>query len=145
MNISHEFRSPLTVILGMADKIQDNIKTNNLAGIHHGAKLVKNSAQRLIQLVTQLMDLGKLESSAFETHPYQADIIPFINYLSESYHSLAEDKGVTIETHHTTKKVIMDFDPDIIQKIVTNLLSNAIKFTRKTAMWKSKPRLKIKS
>lgn len=129
MNVTHEFRSPLTIILGMTDKLKEDLKINKIAAAQRVIELVEANGRRLLQLVSQLMDLGKLESDAYATHTVQSDIVFFIDYIIESYHSLAASKDIQLSDQHDQPSFLMDFDEDIIQKIVTNLISNSIKFS----------------
>lgn len=119
-NITHEFRTPLTVIKGMAGQISGNQKIK--------AAIQRNSSQ-LLNMVNQLLDLSKLESKSLPVHWIQADIIPFLLYLTESCHSMAGKKKLNLAFFSKEDQLIMDFDEIKIQQILINLLSNAIKFT----------------
>ncbi len=118
-NISHEFRTPLTVISGMAD----------LVGEPEPRELIKRNSQSLLSLVNQILDLRKLESGKLPLHMQQGDVIPFLKYLLESFQSYAEDKGVGLSFSSEMERLEMDYDPEKLHSIVTNLISNAIKFT----------------
>ncbi len=119
-NITHEFRTPLTVIQGMTQQIKGNesIKT-----------LIQNNSQRLLNLVNQLLDLSKLENNTLNIDLIQADILVFLKYITESCHSLAGSKKINLAFFSVEESIIMDFDPNKIQQILINLLTNAIKFT----------------
>ncbi|MEZ4687328.1 MAG: ATP-binding protein [Bacteroidia bacterium] len=119
-NISHELRTPLTVISGMANLL-DESETRSL---------IKSNSHKLLNLVNQILDLSKLEANKLRFHMKQEDIIPWLRYLVESFHSYAESKSIDLEFSTELESQIMDFDPERINSIVTNLLSNAIKFTR---------------
>lgn len=111
-NITHEFRTPLTVIMGVAKEA-----------------IVQRNAQRLLHLVNQMLDLSRLESGKLKLHLIQADILPFLKYITESFQSLAGQKGIELTFHAEAEELAMDYDPERLQKVVSNLLSNAIKFT----------------
>ena len=111
-NITHEFRTPLTVILGLA---KDNI--------------IKRNAKSLLQLVNQMLDLSKLESGLLKLNMLQGNVVRYVRYLAETFHSLAEDKHIIVHFLSEQQDIIMDFDKEKLQQIVSNLLSNAIKFT----------------
>ncbi len=119
-NISHEFRTPLTVILGLIEQSegQERIK-----------KLIARNAKLLLNLVNQILELRKLESGNVSMNLIQSDIVAYIQYLIESFHSLAESKEVTVVFEADQDHFIIDYDADKIMHIVSNLLSNAIKFT----------------
>lgn len=119
-NFTHEFRTPLTVINGIASQIK---------GHEEQTSLIKRNGERLLQLINQLLDLAKLENNSLEINWTQGDVINYLQYLIESYHSLAYEKKITLAFFSTEEQLEMDFDPDKLQHIVINLLSNAIKFT----------------
>lgn len=119
-NITHEFRTPLTVIKGMTDQISGHQKIKTI---------IQRNSDQLLNMVNQLLDLSKLESNSLPIHWVQADIIPFLQYLTESCHSVAEKKKLNLAFFSKEDQLIMDFDDVLIQQILINLLSNAIKFT----------------
>ena len=128
-NVTHEFRSPLTVILGMADRLKDYFDLEQESKFEEGRHLIRRNGKRLLDLVNQMLDLSKVDAGHDIVQYKQQDAIQFINYIVESFHSLAYDKGIRLVTNHDDEKLVMDFDEDIIQKILSNLLSNAIKFS----------------
>lgn len=119
-NISHEIRTPLTVIKGMAGEIEGN---------EQAKKLIDRNADNLLRLINQLLDLSKLDSGAMKLNRTQADIVQYLQYLTESFYSLAEEKKIRLTFYSETPELVMDYDEEKIQYIVYNLLSNAIKFT----------------
>lgn len=127
VNITHEFRTPLTIIIGFADQL----KALHLKSIHPVLDKIIRNGERLLHLVNQMLDLSKLESNRLELQPVQGDIVKFLKYLGESFHSLADAKNIRIHFQSDLKSQIMDYDPERVQQIYTNLLSNAIKFTEK--------------
>lgn len=124
-NITHEFRTPLTIIQGMAEKMEEEQDDNHA----QGASLIRTNAYKLLKLVNQLLNMSKLEADSFPVKMIQADIIPYLKYITESFHSMAEEKSIRIHFWAKEDGLIIDFDPDIIEEIISNLLSNAIKFT----------------
>jgi signal transduction histidine kinase len=124
-NITHEFRTPLTIILGIADNIGDKMKDT----LAKEVKMIKNNGGKLLRLVSQLLNLSKMEAGAMPVNMVQDDILPYIKYIVESFHSIAEGKSIQIHFLSSLDSVIMDYDPDIMEEIISNLLSNAIKFT----------------
>ncbi|MCB0565358.1 MAG: response regulator, partial [Phaeodactylibacter sp.] len=119
-NITHEFRTPLTVIKGMAGQIEGNEKIKVL--------ILRNS-ERLLSMVNQLLDLSRLETNSLAVNWVQGDIIPYLQYLTESCHSLANNKQVNLAFFSKADSLVMDYDETMLQHILVNLLSNAIKFT----------------
>jgi two-component system, sensor histidine kinase ChiS len=126
-NITHEFRTPLTVILGMAQQVFDDPKKH----LRDGLNMIMRNGQNLLTLVNQMLDLSKLESGKLILHYRRADIVSFIRYIVESFHSLAQNKGVQLHFIPDSEPLIMDFDEIRLQQIVSNIISNAIKFTPK--------------
>lgn len=118
-NITHEFRTPLTVIMGMANEIDDE----------RVKKLINRNSENLLRLINQILDLSKLESGKMKLHLVQGDIIAYLQYLTESFLSAAEAKQIRLSFYPEVSTLMMDFDEEKIQLIVYNLLSNAIKFT----------------
>ncbi len=129
-NVTHEFRSPLTVILGMSDRIKDHFDMADEVRFEEGRYLIRRNGKRLLSLVDQMLELGKLDAGFGKNIMIQVDVIQFINYMVESFHSLASDKGIQFVSRHTIGSLVMDTDEDALQKILTNLLSNAIKFSK---------------
>jgi len=125
-NITHEFRTPLTVILGMAQEAQDNPAQY----FNKGLGLIRHNGLRLLELVNQVLEFSKLESGKLETRLQRGDGMLFLRYLTESYISFAETREVELSFSSGTASLPMDFDPEKVQQVLVNLLSNAIKFTR---------------
>lgn len=119
-NITHEFRTPLTIIMGISDTIKGHLEEKGL---------IKRNSQNLLQLINQMLDLSKLEVGELKVNYIQSDIIPFLNYLTDSFISMARDKEVNLAFYSEEDHLFMDFDEQKIQHIIYNLLSNAIKFT----------------
>jgi signal transduction histidine kinase/DNA-binding response OmpR family regulator len=119
-NITHEFRTPLTVILGM---------TENIKGHSQEKSLITRNSKNLLRLINQLLDLSKLDSGTLKMDKIQGDIVNYLQYLTESFYSMAEDKQIRLTFYPEIRDLIMDYDETKIQHIVYNLLTNAIKFT----------------
>ena len=119
-NITHEFRTPLTVIIGMLE---------NIKGHFNERQLIRRNSKNLLRLVNQLLDLSKLESGTMKMKAVQGDIVHYLRYLTESFYSMAEEKKVRLTFYSEDQEVLMDFDETKVQHIIYNLLSNAIKFT----------------
>ncbi|MCB0619817.1 MAG: hybrid sensor histidine kinase/response regulator, partial [Saprospiraceae bacterium] len=91
--------------------------------------LIRRNGKNLLRLVNQLLDLSRLESGSMTVEYQQGDIMSFLEYLLESFRSLADRKRLNIHFRAPVDRLLMDFDPEKIQTIVVNLLSNAVKFT----------------
>ncbi|MGH2643628.1 MAG: ligand-binding sensor domain-containing protein, partial [Chitinophagaceae bacterium] len=133
-NISHEFRTPLTLVLG---PLNDFSKDHNVKGLTHFVPEMQRNAKRLLQLINQLLDLSKLDASYYSVNTSREDIIPFVKQIVHSFSSLAHRENIEIEVSVDPKlreklnneEIRFYFDGDIIEKILINLLSNAFKFT----------------
>lgn len=124
-NITHEFRTPLTVILGMARQLQDYSKKE----IRHKATLIQRNGQQLLDLINQILDLSKLEAGKLPTQWVHGDLLPYLSYINESFHSLAAAKNIKLHFLPETDSLWMDYDEEKIKQIITNLISNAVKYT----------------
>jgi signal transduction histidine kinase/DNA-binding response OmpR family regulator len=122
-NISHEFRTPLTLILGPIEQaVQEYAHDTRFS-------LIQRNANRLLSLINQLLDLSKLEAGQLRTEPEPGDIATFFRILASSFHSLAESRTIRFTFTQNEEERQALFDRDKLEKIVTNLLANAIKFT----------------
>ncbi|MCB0845733.1 MAG: response regulator, partial [Bacteroidetes bacterium] len=119
-NITHEFRTPLTVIMGMAEEIKEDEKIRSL---------IYRNSQELLKLINQMMDLSKLESGQMKLQSIPVNVIPFLTYVAESFQSFAEINQVRLKTISDCEELIMNIDEEKLQHILTNLISNAIKFS----------------
>ena len=126
-NITHEFRTPLTVILGLTNP---SVKMTP-SRLKKNITLIRRNGNRLLQLVNQMLDLSKLEANSMIVNYVQSDVIPFIHNVIEPFIQLANDKNIRIQFISKLKKLNMDFDPEKMESILSNLLSNALKYTPK--------------
>ncbi len=124
-NITHEFRTPLTIILGMAQQMKNQVSEH----AKHHLDLIKRNGRQLLQLVNQMLDLSKLEAGHLQLQLVQGDVIAFLRYLIESFQSLAAQKDIALHLQSQVDQLLMDYDPDRLTAIVSNLLANAVKFT----------------
>jgi signal transduction histidine kinase/DNA-binding response OmpR family regulator len=124
-NITHEFRTPLTIILGMARLIREK----PAEWLEEGTEKIRNSGNNLLHLVNQMLDLSKLESGAMPIHIYQQDIMIQLRYLSESFSSLALSRNSQLLFKPAMDHFLMDYDAEKLMHVVSNLLSNALKFS----------------
>jgi DNA-binding response OmpR family regulator/nitrogen-specific signal transduction histidine kinase len=124
-NISHEFRTPLTLILV---PLEEELKRRS-GSEKQPLLLMKRNANRLLELVNQLLDLSRLEAGKMEFQLEKGDIHALLKIISASFDSLAQHKQIHFEkTFHLDSQNLW-FDKDKVEKIITNLLANAFKFT----------------
>jgi signal transduction histidine kinase/AraC-like DNA-binding protein len=126
-NISHEFRTPLTLILGPLEDIlaKEEMSERNRVTMER----MQRSATRLLALVNQLLDLSKLDAGSMKLDMVESDIMRFLRLLGSSFNHLAERKNIDYKLSIPDKEFKIHFDQDKIEKIIYNLLSNAFKFT----------------
>ncbi|WP_162339645.1 hybrid sensor histidine kinase/response regulator transcription factor [Cyclobacterium salsum] len=128
-NITHEFRTPLTVILGLTDTLRSKAGNHRWEDTDQRLEMIQRNGKNLLQLVNKMLDLAKLESGHLELEMLQKDVVPFIKYICESFESMAREKQIKLDVDAQVGQLVMDFDPAKLAMIVSNLLSNAIKFT----------------
>ncbi|MCF6407261.1 ATP-binding protein [Chitinophaga filiformis] len=125
-NVSHEFRTPLSLIIAPLDKMikhtrdEEQVKQLNL---------VQRNAKRLLNLVNQLLDFRKIEVQELRLHPSVGDIVRFCKDTSYSFTDIAEKKKIQFSFSTNIDSLEIYFDRDKIEKILFNLLSNAFKYT----------------
>lgn len=125
-NISHEFRTPLTLILGpvkqMIEWTKDEKFRDNLNMVHR-------NAHRLLELVNQLLDISKLESGSIKLQTVPQNIVPLLKALVLSFASYAERKKIALTMKAEDEVIDVYLDKDKFEKIINNILANAFKFT----------------
>lgn len=125
-NISHEFRTPLSLIMTPLDLLKKEVLDNQLK-----EKLgsIYSHSEALLKLVNQLLDFRKLEVTGEELRLSYGDFVDFAMVVSEGFRPLAESKKINMTISKDVASVYMLFDKDKVLKIINNLLSNALKFT----------------
>lgn len=122
-NISHEFRTPLTMLLGPLSDLKRKFPEEP------ELPMMERNGNRLLTLINQLLDLSRLEADQLRIEPKRGDVALFLRTLANSFNSLAESQQITFTFAQTKAEYWSDFDGDKLEKIVTNLLANAFKFT----------------
>ncbi|MBI1287022.1 MAG: response regulator [Flavobacteriales bacterium] len=125
-NVTHEFRTPLTLILGHLDQVIPTIADERAK---KELVVVKRNAKLLEKLINQLLDIAKIEADRMDLDLRKGNIVPLLNEIQKSFSSLAERKGIGLKFEVEEETINMDFDPDKIELVFYNLLSNAFKFT----------------
>ena len=142
-NISHEFRTPLTLILGPVQKwktlaeSQDSTTRQDTGDglqtlmpvLSKDMTMAERNAQRLLRLINQLLDLSKIEAGGMKLQAAPGNIVPFVKGIAQSFQSSAGRRNVRLTVEAPEDAIEMYFDRDKMEKILTNLLSNAFKFT----------------
>lgn len=126
-NISHEFRTPLSLIKSPTEELLDDPHIKEI--VRRKLGMINRNAQRLLNLVNQLLDLSKFDANKMTLELCESDPMKHLNNIAASFTSMAEAKSICFQCHFDNEKVISWFDHDKIEKIAANLLSNAFKFT----------------
>ena len=127
-NVTHEFRTPLTVILGMAHQLEDQ-QDGDMAQVRSSAKMIVRQGNSLLGLINQLLDISKVRSAVGEPKWSHGNIVAFVTMAIENFSSYAESKRQELTFTHSLTALDMDFVPDYMEKIMSNLITNAIKYT----------------
>lgn len=132
-NISHEFRTPLTIILGSLEKIKSQMQSSSN---EKDIVLMKRNASRLLQLINQLLELSKIESGNVKLNASESDLVKFLKRIVASFSSLANQKNiqltfnkVPVEDFQTNAGIFAFYDRKKLETVFYNLLSNAVKFS----------------
>ncbi|MBX2829361.1 MAG: response regulator [Flavobacteriaceae bacterium] len=126
-NISHEFRTPLTIIHGLTDALLKD-KTTDVKSRKRVTGIKRNSDQ-LLHLVNQMLDLVSLDVKQMQVHYKHGDFVGFVRKCVSFYKAYADSKEQELVFLVQKESLFMDIDDDKLQKVINNLLSNAIKFT----------------
>jgi signal transduction histidine kinase/DNA-binding response OmpR family regulator/streptogramin lyase len=126
-NISHEFRTPLTLILGPLE--QPAALLNNNGRAQATLSMMRRNGLRLLQLINQLLDLSRMDAGKMSVQVCSLDLVKLTRQLVMSFLSLAERKKIHLAFDSEEEEIIGYTDRDKFEKILTNLLSNAFKFT----------------
>lgn len=122
-NISHEFRTPLTLLVGPLADLRKKFPTEDLVLV------MQRNVNRLQALINQLLDLSKFDAGELKVEVEEGNISRFFSYIFGSFETLAQNKNLHFNVHQNYRSLAAKFDADKLEKITTNLLSNAFKFT----------------
>ena len=126
-NISHEFRTPLSLILGPLEKL---MKEDGHQAFRHYYTIMHRNAHRLLSLITELMDFRKIESGSLQPNVTKSNMNAFVEEITEEFMDWAMQKEINFTLQNTVAFTNTWFDRQIIEKIILNLLHNSFKYTR---------------
>jgi signal transduction histidine kinase/AraC-like DNA-binding protein len=126
-NISHEFRTPLTLILSPIEDMMRNEKANSTTG--KNLKLIHKNIFRLLRLINQLIDYRKIEYDKQQLNCSCNDIIEFARDILDSFQQNARKHNISLNLITTEREILVWFDVNMLDKVFFNLISNALKFT----------------
>jgi ligand-binding sensor domain-containing protein/signal transduction histidine kinase/DNA-binding response OmpR family regulator len=127
-NLSHEFRTPISLILAPVENLLIKTKTTEL---NAPVVAIKRNAKRLLNLVDQLLDFKNMQEQEVKLDLQRKDVILYIKDTCDQFSDLSIRKGIQFKIESTLSQLFMDFDADKLERILFNLLSNAFKFTPK--------------
>lgn len=130
-NISHEFRTPLTLINGPLERLISEDDADEIMVSRSRLGSMLQGSQLLLRLTNQILDLAKIDAGKMHIKVHEGDIVDYVKALVNSFTSYAKSKGVDLTFQDTEKEILLFYDVSILEKALYNLLSNAIKFTPK--------------
>jgi signal transduction histidine kinase/ligand-binding sensor domain-containing protein/CheY-like chemotaxis protein len=126
-NISHEFRTPISLILAPLEELK--VGGQNQAGRTRLYRVIEQNARKLLRLINELIEFRKLESEAFQLRTSFMELNGLVKASLEQFEPLAKRKGIDLNLEPSGEYVKSWFDPYVIERVVSNILSNAIKYT----------------
>jgi len=127
-NVTHEFRTPLTVILGKSEELEKQ-PAQSPEQVNEAGRMIGKQGQSMLNLVNQLLDISKVHSEIGEADWRTGNVIPWLYMVVEECEQLAQSKSIRLQYLPMQEEVEMDIVPDYLHKIIINLVNNAIKFT----------------
>ncbi len=124
--ISHEFKTPLTIIMGQAKRLPNEHKPVEVA---KNAGTILHQSQSMLEMVDQMVDITRLDNQELRLNWRYGNFSDYVRYLVESLRSLADFKAIRLDFHSAVPDLMMDFDPLRLKYIVNNLLGNAVRHT----------------
>ena len=134
INITHEIRTPLTLIVCSIEKLISNFKLNKEQ--EKEAITIDRNINRMINLTNELLEIRKIETGKYQLNVQKSDIIGFINGIQSVFQTLAEKQGIKLIIESYQPEVLIWFDVVALEKVIYNLVSNAIKYTKKGGLIK---------
>lgn len=127
-NISHEFKTPVSLILGPAETLIKKFREND--GVKRNLLMIHEQANYLLRLLDQLLEFRKVENESVKLKCVEKDIVFFVKHLYRGFDTKSIEKNIKYNFHCEEKQIMLWFDPSKVEMIVYNLLSNAFKFTQ---------------
>lgn len=134
INVSHELKTPLSIILIDTDLMEFYLKQSNILNkdkIEKNIAIMRQNAYRLLRLVENLLDVNKIDAGFMNVHMQAVDIVGFIGELTGEVSDYAKNKGIDVTFASDRRSRIVPVDCDKIERVVLNILSNAIKHTKR--------------
>ncbi|MBI2265150.1 MAG: diguanylate cyclase [Armatimonadetes bacterium] len=128
-NMSHEFRTPLTLIIGPLEHLLSQAHQKLDAEQSRQFEVMLRNSRRLLRLINQLLDISKIEAGKMELRARETNVVEFLRAITLSFVPYAERKGISVEFCSNWEELPLFLDAEKMEKILYNLLSNALKFT----------------
>jgi signal transduction histidine kinase/ligand-binding sensor domain-containing protein/CheY-like chemotaxis protein/AraC-like DNA-binding protein len=128
-NLSHEFRTPLTLILGPLKSLLDGRHGALSPEARGQGDLMLRNTQRLLRLINQILDLTRLQAGSVTIHRQPVELVGFVRSVTQAFTPLAERNGISLIFRSALRSLTFRADPEQLEKVLLNLLSNAVKFT----------------
>ena len=128
-NISHELRTPLTLILGSTEEMRDREMGDATLRF---VDIIENQGRQLLNLVSQLLDLSRIDAGAIEPVLVRGNLVPFLQKIVSSFMPLAERRSISLEFQFSSPDITAEYDEEKLQQVINNVLSNAFKHTGKS-------------
>lgn len=125
-NVSHEVRTPLTLILAPLDRLIVSLRESPYAS---DLGLIQKNANRLLRVINQILDFRKVEGKQEKLAVREIDLVPFVGEIKSYFDSMASVRAISYTFTSSMKQCTLWIDPDLLEKVLVNLLSNAFKFT----------------
>ena len=125
-NVSHEVRTPLTLILAPLDRLIVSLRESPYAS---DLGLIQKNANRLLRVINQILDFRKVEGKQEKLAVREIDLVPFVGEIKSYLDSMASVRAISYTITSSMKQCTLWIDPDLLEKVLVNLLSNAFKFT----------------
>ena len=126
-NISHEFRTPLTLIIAPLEEMQQSESDKQRS---HIMKMMLRNANRLLRLINQILDLRKAENNKIEINAQPIDLVKFVQDFTGIFSDIVHRKNISLSLDYNVTDITIWYDPDLLEKCLYNLLSNALKYTK---------------
>jgi signal transduction histidine kinase/AraC-like DNA-binding protein/CheY-like chemotaxis protein len=127
-NISHEFRTPLTLIIAPLEELMAGTKMNFAA--KQDLALIRKNVIRLLRLINELIDFRKIDTDKMKLQCSENDLVSFTSEIAETFKPLAKKRHIDLKLVSNERSIAAWFDSSMLDKVLFNLLSNALKFTR---------------
>lgn len=125
-NVSHEVRTPLTLILAPLDRLIVSLRESPYAS---DLGLIQKNANRLLRVINQILDFRKVEGKQEKLAVREIDLVPFVGEIKSYFDSMGSVRAISYTFTSSMKQCTLWIDPDLLEKVLVNLLSNAFKFT----------------